>query len=162
MGGDSPPGSRANASRSRGMLRPATHGRPQIADERPSSKRVRGWHDACECAEGEGRVKATKRKRKPRGVQRRARHGVTRWLRSVKTVSTFPPPGTFSRDAADIARVMAMPRVSPKGIGSAIRMVQFFLNRGGKNLSAGRRRELEKAKRLLQARHAEHGGGRKR
>ena len=81
----------------------------------------------------------------------RARRASPRWVRNVKTVSTFPPRGTFSLNAEGIARVMASPRVSPKGIGSAIRMVQFILNRGGKNLSAARRRELERAKRLLQA-----------
>jgi len=30
-------------------------------------------------------------------------------------------------------------------------MVQFFINRAGKNLPAKRRKELEKAKQLLQA-----------
>jgi hypothetical protein len=29
-------------------------------------------------------------------------------------------------------------------------MIQFFINRAGKGLSAARKRELEKAKRLLQ------------
>jgi hypothetical protein len=75
-----------------------------------------------------------------------------RWVREVKTVSTFPPPGLFSRDAETIARVMATKKVSPKGIGSGIRMIQFFLNRAGRNLPAARRRELERAKRILQAR----------
>jgi tRNA(adenine34) deaminase len=70
----------------------------------------------------------------------------------VRTVSTFPPEGTFTRDAETIARVMASRRVSPKGIGSGIRMIQFFINRAGRNLSAARRRELERAKRILQAR----------
>jgi hypothetical protein len=78
----------------------------------------------------------------------------TGWIRSGKCVSTFAPRGTFRKDAEHIARVMASPRVSPKGIGSAIRMVQFLLNRGGKGLSAARRRELERAKRLLQEKHA--------
>jgi tRNA(adenine34) deaminase len=72
----------------------------------------------------------------------------------VKTVSTFPPKDLFTKDAETIARVMASKRVSPKGIGSGIRMVQFFINRSGRNLSARRRRTLEKAKRLLQARLA--------
>jgi hypothetical protein len=49
---------------------------------------------------------------------------------------------------------MARKDVSPRGIGSGIRMIQYFLNRGGKNLSATRRAELEKAKRLLQRRAA--------
>jgi hypothetical protein len=73
------------------------------------------------------------------------------WVRDVKTVSTFPPEGLFTRDAATIARVMASKRVSPKGIGSGIRMIQFFLNRAGKTLPPDRRRELEEAKRLLRA-----------
>ena len=77
---------------------------------------------------------------------KRGRSGVRR----VRTVSTFPPEGLFTRDAATIARVMATRRVSPGGLGSAIRMVQLVLNRGGKGLTASRRRTLERAKRLLQ------------
>jgi hypothetical protein len=33
-------------------------------------------------------------------------------------------------------------------------MIQYFINRGGKNLSARRRTELERAKRILQGRAA--------
>jgi tRNA(adenine34) deaminase len=78
-----------------------------------------------------------------------------RWVRNVKTVSTYPPEGTFAKDAESIARIMASKKVSPKGIGSAIKMVQFFINRAGKNLPAERKQELEKARRLLQARAKE-------
>ena len=74
-----------------------------------------------------------------------------RWVRKVKSVSTYPPEGTFTKDAETIARTMASKKVSPKGTGSGIRMIQFFINRAGKSLPAGRKRELEKAKRLLQA-----------
>jgi hypothetical protein len=49
---------------------------------------------------------------------------------------------------------MARPDVSPKGIGSAIRMVQYFINRAGRNLSPARRKALEGAKRLLERRLA--------
>jgi len=49
---------------------------------------------------------------------------------------------------------MARKDVSPKGLGSAVRMIQYFINRGGKGLSATRRRELERAKRILQGRAA--------
>jgi tRNA(adenine34) deaminase len=45
---------------------------------------------------------------------------------------------------------MASKKVSPKGIGSGIRMIQFFINRAGKSLSASRKRELERAKKILQ------------
>jgi tRNA(adenine34) deaminase len=86
------------------------------------------------------------------------------WVGKVKTVSTFPPAGTFTKDAATIARIMASRRVSPKGIGSAIRMLQYFINRSGKNLSASRRRVLERAKRILQEQRAAQSrrGARKR
>jgi len=75
-----------------------------------------------------------------------------RWSHKVKTVSTFPPKGVFTKDAESIARSMASKKVSPKGMGSGIRMIQFFINRAGKSLTARRKRELEKAKRILQSR----------
>ena len=75
-----------------------------------------------------------------------------RWVRTVKTDSTHPPPRTFTGSASEIARKMARKDVSPKGLGSAIRMIQYFINRGGRGLSATRRRELEGAKRILQRR----------
>jgi Protein of unknown function (DUF3175) len=75
-----------------------------------------------------------------------------KWVQNVKTVSTFPPQGTFIKDADSIARIMASKKVSPKGIGSGIRMIQYFINRAGKGLSATQKRNLEKAKRILQER----------
>ncbi len=73
-----------------------------------------------------------------------------RWSHDVKTVSTYPPEGVFTKDAKTIARTMGSKKVSPKGIGSGIRMVQFFINRAGKNLPKEQREELEKAKRIMQ------------
>jgi tRNA(adenine34) deaminase len=73
-----------------------------------------------------------------------------KWSSKVKTVSTYPPKDLCTKDAETIARVMATKKVSPKGLGSAIRMVQFYINRAGKSLSAARKRELEKAKHILQ------------
>jgi len=49
---------------------------------------------------------------------------------------------------------MARRKVSPKGLGSGIRMIQYFINRAGKGLSPTRRQELERAKRILQRRAA--------
>jgi hypothetical protein len=74
------------------------------------------------------------------------------WSRGVKTVSTYLPERLFTEDAETIARTMASKKVSPRGIGSGIRMVQFFINRAGKNLPPERRSELERAKRIMQAR----------
>jgi len=73
-----------------------------------------------------------------------------RWSQNITTISTFPPPGTFTKPGEEVARIMASPEVSPGGLGSAIRMVQMFINRAGRNLSAARRKELEKAKQILQ------------
>jgi hypothetical protein len=74
-----------------------------------------------------------------------------KWVSRVKTVSTYPPKDIFTKDAATIAKAMASKKVSPKGISSGIRMIQFFINRAGKGLPAARKRELEKAKHILQA-----------
>lgn len=77
-----------------------------------------------------------------------------RWVARVKTDSTHPPAGLFKKDAGTIARSLASKKVSPKGPGSGMRMLTYFINRAGKGLSATRRRELEKAKKLLSARVA--------
>lgn len=84
-----------------------------------------------------------------------------RWSGKVKTVSTYPPPGTFNKPADQVARIMARKSVSPRGLGSAIRMVQFFINRAGKNLSASQRKELEKAKHILQLRNSKAKRGKR-
>ena len=78
------------------------------------------------------------------------------WSRDVTTVSTYPPSGLFTKDAETIARRMASKKVSPKGIGSGIRMIQFFINRAGANLPAERKQELEKAKQILQVKLREN------
>ena len=77
-----------------------------------------------------------------------------RWVRRIATDSTHPPLRTFTGSAERIARTMARKDVSPKGLGSGIRMIQYFINRAGKGLSASRRRELERAKHILQRRRA--------
>jgi Protein of unknown function (DUF3175) len=75
-----------------------------------------------------------------------------RWIAGVKTVSTYPPPGLFTKSAAAIAGVLASKEVSPKGPVSGLRMLIYFINRAGRGLSAERRAELEKAKALLSKR----------
>ena len=77
------------------------------------------------------------------------------WVRDVTTVSTAPPPGLFTKDARTIARTLASKRVSPKGITSGLRMLLFFINRAGRGLTASRRADLFRAKRLMQEMVAE-------
>src|SRR5258706_7930643 len=75
-----------------------------------------------------------------------------RWVAKVKTVSTDPPKGLFTKDAATIARTLASRKVSPKGPVSGLRMLSFFINRAGRQLSAKRRNELQKALRIMSER----------
>jgi len=87
-----------------------------------------------------------------------------RWVAKVKTESTHPPEGLFTKSASTISRSLASKKVSPKGPASGLRMLSYFINRGGKGLSAERRATLERAKILLSNRvHREkeqrkHGG----
>jgi Protein of unknown function (DUF3175) len=79
-------------------------------------------------------------------------HGQRKWSAGVKTESTYPPKGLFDKDAETIARELASRKVSPKGPGSGMRMLTFYVNRAGKNLPASRKKELEHAKELLHER----------
>jgi hypothetical protein len=77
-----------------------------------------------------------------------------KWSRNIHTVSTFPPEGTFKKDAKSVARIMGSKKVSPKGLGSGIRMISMYINRAGKNLDRRQKGELEKAKHILQEKNA--------
>jgi hypothetical protein len=91
-----------------------------------------------------------------------AKKSTKKWIAGVKTVSTYPPPGLFTRSAATIARTLASKSVSPKGPSSGMRMLTFFINRAGRGLSEQRRAELEKAKSLLSKRIRRERNQRKR
>ena len=75
-----------------------------------------------------------------------------RWVARVKTDSTHPPSGLFTKSAATIVRSLASKKVSPKGPSSGLRMLTYFINRAGRGLSATRRAELQRAKGMLSAR----------
>jgi Protein of unknown function (DUF3175) len=75
-----------------------------------------------------------------------------KWSAGVTTTSTYPPEGLFTKNASTIARALASKKVSPKGPGSGMRMLTFFINRAGRGLTRKRRAELEKAKALLSKR----------
>lgn len=80
-----------------------------------------------------------------------SRRSARRWVSRVKTDSTHPPAGLFTKDAATIAGVLRSRKVSPKGPVSGLRMLTYFINRAGKGLGRTRRAELERAKRLMLA-----------
>ena len=81
-------------------------------------------------------------------------HGKRKWSASVTSDSTHPREGLFKKGAKTIARELASKQVSPKGPASGMRMLTFYINRAGKNLSTRRLKVLENAKELLHARIA--------
>lgn len=84
-----------------------------------------------------------------------------KWVSKVKTVSTYPPEGLFKKDAKTIAKQLASKKVSPRGPGSGMRMLTYFINPAGKGLTKSRRAELAKAKKLLSERVKAARGKRK-
>lgn len=72
-----------------------------------------------------------------------------KWSAKVTTDSTHPDEGLFNQSASTIAKALASKKVSPKGPASGMRMLNFYINRAGKNLSASRHAELERAKTKL-------------
>jgi tRNA(adenine34) deaminase len=72
-----------------------------------------------------------------------------KWSAKVDTDSTHPDPGLFNQSASSIAKALASKKVSPNGPASGMRMLNFYINRAGKNLPKSRHDELERAKTLL-------------
>ena len=91
-----------------------------------------------------------------------AKRSKKRWVAKVTTDSTHPPRGLFTKKASTIVRSLASKRVSPKGPGSGMRMLTYFINRAGRGLSASRRAELQRAKRLLSKRIARQRSARQK
>ncbi len=117
-------------------------GRRNAANQRPSRKRRGSEIRRCESRPGKSEglnsspnpILFQWRQRRNRYGRNQSRNPAShrkgsdkKWSGKVKTVSTYPPEGLYTKDAETIARVMATKKVSPKGIGSAIRMVQFSL-----------------------------------
>jgi uncharacterized protein DUF3175 len=96
-------------------------------------------------------------KRSPAMAKKKKQKTTRKWSGQIHTVSTFPPEGTFKKDAKSVARIMASKKVSPKGIGSGIRMITMYINRAGKNLDPKQRKELEEAKHILQDKSKANG-----
>jgi hypothetical protein len=99
------------------------------------------------------RKSATKKSTKKTYATKSGKRSTTppskRWSGKVTTDSTKPAPGLFKKSGKAIAEGLAKKSVSPKGPGQAVRMLNFYENRGGKNLSTERKSALETAKKIL-------------
>lgn len=75
----------------------------------------------------------------------------SKWSQAVTDgpARTYARKGTHSGTAEEIYREYKRKGVSPKGLGSAIRMLVFYKNRAGKNLQNGP--AINKAIKMLQA-----------
>lgn len=67
------------------------------------------------------------------------------WSGDVET-NWSPPPGFFTRSSADIAKGL---KSASKDYAQASRRLNFYINRGGKNLSPADKSRLEAAKSTL-------------
>ena len=113
-------------------------------------KRTQAEWCRCRSRETDRRRKLLgRRTRMPRAKATVARGKWRRRVAQVKTDSTHPPAGLFTKDPATIARVLASRKISPKGPGSGMRMLTYCINRAGEGLSKERRAKLERAKELL-------------
>ena len=72
-----------------------------------------------------------------------------KWSAKVDTDSTHPHEGLFKKGPSAIAKALASKKVSPKGPASGMRMLNFYINRAGKNLPEERKASLKKAKTIL-------------
>jgi tRNA(adenine34) deaminase len=79
-----------------------------------------------------------------------------RWSAKVTTDSTHPPKGLFLKSPSTIAHQLATKKISPKGPGSGMRMLTFYINRAGKNFGNGRLADLQRAKTILSEIIASH------
>jgi hypothetical protein len=59
-----------------------------------------------------------------------------KWVSKVNTDSTHPEQGLFTKQPETIAHRLASKEVSPKGPASGMRMLNYYINRAGKGLSA--------------------------
>jgi len=100
-------------------------------------------------AEGETRMATTKSSAKKSSRKKSTTPPSRRWSAEVKTDSTKPSPGLFKKGAKAIADELASKKDSPEGPGQGMRMLNFYENRAGKNLSAERKQTLKHAKELL-------------
>jgi hypothetical protein len=82
-------------------------------------------------------------------TKKAAKKTAHKWSAAVTTDSTHPHEGLFNESAQTIADELFSKQVSPKGPSSGMRMLNFYINRAGKNLSEERVGVLEHAKKIL-------------
>lgn len=67
----------------------------------------------------------------------------------MKSDSDRMPANLFAEPPEKIVEVLSSKEVFPQGVASGMRVLTFYISRSGKGISPTRRRNLEKAKRML-------------
>jgi hypothetical protein len=67
----------------------------------------------------------------------------------LKSDSDRIPANLFAKSPEQIVEVLSSRQMFPQGAASGMRVLMFYISRSGKGLSPSRRRNLEKAKKML-------------
>lgn len=70
----------------------------------------------------------------------------------LKSDSNRMPANLFAEAPEKIVEVLTSREVFPQGAASGLRVLSFYISQSGKGMSTSRRRNLEKAKKMLSAR----------
>ena len=68
----------------------------------------------------------------------------------LRTAAVKFPKGVMNKSTIEIYRTATNKKYAPKGLGSAIKFIQYYLNRGGRGISNSQRNRIEKVKEMLQ------------
>lgn len=77
---------------------------------------------------------------------------MAQWVQNVKTTTVATPKGVMTLPAEEMVQVL-LDENPDLPLGSIIRYIQFYLNRGGKGIPEERRQVIEQAKAILQQRN---------
>lgn len=69
----------------------------------------------------------------------------------MKSDSDRMPANLFAKPPEKIVEVLSSREVFPQGAASGMRVLSFYISQSGKGLSSTRRRNLERAKKMLSA-----------
>lgn len=75
--------------------------------------------------------------------------------------SAFMSGGLLAKDAQTIAESLGSRESSSDGAAAGMRLLEFYLSHAARGLSVSRRRNLEKARKLLSAQLIEDGRSKK-
>ncbi len=71
------------------------------------------------------------------------------WVKTVTTDTVNVPPGTLTKTPREIAKILLKKNTYPGCHGSINRFLQYYLNRGGKNITEERYKNIRAAMEII-------------